>query len=89
LTPSQEVDDEDEGLSPRTHRRIITPRDQLFEASAEYDSVFKSRPRVAHTPPLSPSVLEHDEDEDAEFSMVGALKELDDEGGLGSSPLRR
>jgi hypothetical protein len=36
---------------------------------------------------LSPSVLENDED--AEFSMVGALKELDDEGGLGSSPLRR
>ena len=87
LTPSQEVDDEDEGFSPRTHQRIITPRDQLFEASAEYDSVFKSRPRVAHTPPLSPSVLENDED--AEFSMVGALKELDDEGGLGSSPLRR
>jgi hypothetical protein len=87
LTPSQEVDDEDEGFSPRTHQRIVTPRDQLFEASAEYDSVFKSRPRVAHTPPLSPSVLEHDED--AEFSMVGALKELDDEGGLGSSPLRR
>jgi hypothetical protein len=89
LTPSQEADNEDESFSPRTHQRIITPRDQLFEASAEYDSVFKSRPRVAHTPPLSPSVLEHDEDEDAEFSMVGALKELDDEGGLGSSPLRR
>jgi hypothetical protein len=88
LTPSQEVGDEDEGYQPRSHQRIITPRDQLFEASAEYDSVFKSRPRVAHTPPLSPSVLEYDED--AEFSMVGALKELDgDEGGLGSSPLGR
>ena len=88
LTPSQEVDDEDEGYLPRSHQRIITPRDQLFEASAEYDSVFKSRPRVAHTPPLSPSVLEHDED--ADFSMVGALKELDnDEGEMGSSPLRR
>ena len=88
LTPSQEVDDEDEGYQPRSHQRIITPRDQLFEASAEYDSVFKSRPRVAHTPPLSPSVLGHDED--ADFSMVGALKGLDnDEGEMGSSPLRR
>jgi len=87
LTPSQEIDgDEDEGFQPRS-QRIITPRDQLFEASAEYDSVFKSRPRVAHTPPLSPSVLEHDED--ADFSMVGALKELDNEAALGSSPLRR
>jgi len=87
LTPSQEVDDEDEGFQPRSHQRIITPRDQLFEASAEYDSVFKSRPRVAHTPPLSPSVLEHDED--ADFSMVGALKELETDGTVGSSPLRR
>lgn len=87
LTPSQEVDDEDEEFQPRSRQRIITPRDQLFEASAEYDSVFKSRPRVAHTPPLSSSVLEHDED--ADFSMVGALKELDDEGEMGSSPLRR
>jgi hypothetical protein len=88
LTPSQEVDgEEEEGFQPRSHQRIITPRDQLFEASAEYDSVFKSRPRVAHTPPLSPSVLDYDED--ADFSMVGALKELDNEGALGSSPLGR
>ena len=92
LTPSQEeveAEGENGAFQPLSHRqRIVTPRDQLFEASAEYDSVFKSRPRVAHTPPLSPSVLEHD-DEEAHFSMVGALKELDHEGALGSSPLRR
>lgn len=83
---SREDDDElEEGL-PSTSKRIITPREQLFEASAEYDSVFKSRPRVAYSPVMSPSVLEHDEDD----SMIGALKGLDDDdAALGSSPLRR
>lgn len=83
LTPSRE-DDEDEQSS--ASKRIFTPREQLFEAGVEYDSVFKSRPRVAHSPLMSPSVME---DEGEEFSMVGALRELDDEGELGSSPLRR
>src|SRR5699024_5094705 len=33
-----------------------TPRDELFDDNADYDSVFKSRPRVAHSPILSPAV---------------------------------
>lgn len=33
-----------------------TPRDELFEGNADYASVFKSRPRVAHSPVISPAV---------------------------------
>lgn len=33
-----------------------TPRDQLFDDNADYASVFRSRPRVAHSPVLSPAV---------------------------------
>jgi hypothetical protein len=61
----------------------------LFDEGVEYDSVFKSRPKVAHSPLLSPSAPEYDDDDGEEFSMVGALRELDDAGELGSSPLRR
>lgn len=61
-------------------RRSVTPRDQLMQAT-EYDSVFKSRPRVAHSPVLSPS------------SGATGLEDLgmmgDALGELGSSPLRR
>ncbi|KAF2725738.1 hypothetical protein K431DRAFT_280450 [Polychaeton citri CBS 116435] len=32
-------------------RRDITPREKLFQADAEYDSIFKSRPKVAQSPP--------------------------------------
>lgn len=82
LSPSREEED-----GTGTGKRAITPREQLFEASAEYDSVFKSRPRVAHSPVMSPSLLEGGEEE---MSMIGALRGLDDdEGELGSSPLRR
>jgi hypothetical protein len=87
LTPSREAD-EDENLSSAS-KRIFTPREQLFEAGVEYDSVFKSRPKVAHSPLMSPSVAEYDDDDVEEFSMVGALRELGDGGELGSSPLRR
>jgi hypothetical protein len=31
-----------------------TPRDELFSDAAAYDSVFKSRPRIALSPALSP-----------------------------------
>jgi hypothetical protein len=45
-----------------------TPRDELFSDAAAYDSVFKSRPRIALSPALSPdrsgmgldSMLEND-----------------------------
>ncbi|KUL85378.1 hypothetical protein ZTR_06999 [Talaromyces verruculosus] len=33
-----------------------TPRDDLFTEEAEYASIFKSRPRVAHSPLMSPAV---------------------------------
>lgn len=33
-----------------------TPRDELFTDEAEYASIFKSRPRVAHSPLISPAV---------------------------------
>ena len=32
----------------------LTPRDDIFSDAAGYDSVFKSRPRIALSPPLSP-----------------------------------
>lgn len=86
LAVSHEDDGEQEdGQTPDGSRRVVTPRDQLFEASAEYDSVFKSRPRVMYSPVVSPSVMDQDEDE----SMIGALKGLEDDDALGSSPLRR
>lgn len=87
LTPSREDDEADESTS--TSKRIFTPREQLFDEGVEYDSVFKSRPRVAHSPLMSPSAAEYDDEDVEEFSMVGALRELDDERELGSSPLRR
>lgn len=50
-----------------------TPRDDLFTEEAEYTSIFKSRPRVAHSPLMSPAVhvgfdddADADADEDAE-----------------------
>lgn len=85
LTPSREEPNEEiDGRS--ASRRIFTPTEQLFEASADMDSVFKSRPKIAQSPIMSPSLADGED-----FSMVGALRELDDddEAELGSSPLRR
>lgn len=83
--------DENSNSNSSANKRIFTPREQLFDEGVEYDSVFKSRPKVAHSPLMSPSAPDYDVDDDdgEEFSMVGALRELDDEGELGSSPLRR
>lgn len=36
-------------------KRDITPRERLFDPEAEYASVFKSRPKIATSPPLSPA----------------------------------
>lgn len=58
---------EEEGPASSAGRNI-TPRDKLFEADAEYDSVFKARPRIAVSPVLSPSVLE---DEEMEMARLG------------------
>lgn len=85
LTPSREADEDD--IASGKRERIFTPTEKLFEANVEYDSVFKSRPKVAHSPPvMTPSV--------DDVSMVDALKGLDDDYDdydevVGSSPLRR
>ncbi|KAG9957966.1 hypothetical protein KCU61_g8737, partial [Aureobasidium melanogenum] len=51
--------------------RDTTPRDKLFEQDAEYASVFKSRPKIAMSPVLSPQ-LDLQQMEDAEdFSFEG------------------
>ncbi len=73
-----------------------TPRDQLFSDQADYASVFKSRPRVAASPPVGPSpersrsgVLEgehgdgdEDEEEEEEEDLRGGSF------GFSSSPVR-
>ncbi|KAJ5569582.1 uncharacterized protein N7459_009012 [Penicillium hispanicum] len=46
-----------------------TPQDQLFEEDAEYASVFKSRPRVAHSPISSPAVHISPSFDDEEFDL--------------------
>ncbi|KAE8154784.1 HAUS augmin-like complex subunit 6 N-terminus-domain-containing protein [Aspergillus avenaceus] len=47
--------DVSEGQTPEISR-ASTPRDELFEEEADYARVFKSRPRVAHSPISSPAV---------------------------------
>ncbi|KAJ5175928.1 uncharacterized protein N7482_001805 [Penicillium canariense] len=50
--------------------RSSTPQDKLFEEDADYASVFKSRPRVAHSPISSPAVhISPSMDEDEEFDL--------------------
>ncbi|PYH90229.1 hypothetical protein BO71DRAFT_82660 [Aspergillus ellipticus CBS 707.79] len=54
--PSYPVNQFETPQKPFTPPRAATPRDQLFEEEADYASVFKSRPRVAHSPVNSPMV---------------------------------
>ncbi|CEJ53837.1 hypothetical protein PMG11_00177 [Penicillium brasilianum] len=50
--------------------RSSTPKDKLFEEDADYASVFKSRPRVAHSPISSPAVhVSPSVDEDDGFEL--------------------
>lgn len=50
--------------------RSSTPQDKLFEEDADYASVFKSRPRVAHSPISSPAVhFSPSVDEDDGFNL--------------------
>ncbi|KAI5201739.1 hypothetical protein AUEXF2481DRAFT_39700 [Aureobasidium subglaciale EXF-2481] len=67
--------------------RDTTPRDKLFEQDAEYASVFKSRPKIAMSPVISPQ-FEAEMEEAEDFSFEG----VDGEGEesmlrLQSSPL--
>ncbi|KAJ5081895.1 hypothetical protein NUU61_010159 [Penicillium alfredii] len=54
------------------HSRASTPQDQLFEEDADYASVFKSRPRVAHSPISSPAVHVSPSLEDFELDPADA-----------------
>lgn len=68
--------------------RDTTPRDKLFEQDAEYASVFKSRPKIAMSPVLSPQLDQQMEDAE-DFSFEG---DGDGEGSmmkLHSSPLAK
>jgi len=63
--------------------RKITPREELFSPEADYDSVFKPRPKVAISPKLSPFVPAVD-------SRRSSMDEtLNDEDVARSSPLGR
>lgn len=79
--PAAEDDDVEPGadvtLQAQHHpallpRRDFTPREQLFAADAEYDSVFKARPKIALSPVLSPRDSGHGQmgEEDAAFGKL-------------------
>lgn len=66
--------------------RDTTPRDKLFEQDAEYASVFKSRPKIAMSPVLSPE-LDLQMEEAEEFSFEGDIENEESMMRLESSPL--
>jgi hypothetical protein len=70
--PQQQQDQErlQRPADPPSRSGASTPRDELFSEDVDYDSVFKSRPRVANSPLFSPTV------------HVG-LDEIEDESGDG------
>ncbi|PYI08235.1 hypothetical protein BO78DRAFT_365254 [Aspergillus sclerotiicarbonarius CBS 121057] len=54
--PSFPVNQFETPQKPLPMPRASTPRDELFDEEADYASVFKSRPRVAHSPVTTPAV---------------------------------
>lgn len=66
--------------------RDTTPRDKLFEQDAEYASVFKSRPKIAMSPVLSPE-LDLQMEEAEEFSFEGDVENEESILRLEGSPL--
>jgi hypothetical protein len=74
------------GRSSLGGTRDTTPRDKLFDQDAEYASVFKSRPKIAMSPVLSPELdLQMEEAED--FSFEGNDEGEESMMRLESSPL--
>ncbi|KAI4751959.1 hypothetical protein E4T52_06965 [Aureobasidium sp. EXF-3400] len=74
------------GRSSLGGTRDTTPRDKLFDQDAEYASVFKSRPKIAMSPVLSPELdLQMEEAED--FSFEGNEEGEESMMRLESSPL--
>ncbi|KAJ5641092.1 hypothetical protein N7528_000717 [Penicillium herquei] len=55
--------------SSRGRSGASTPQDKLFEDGAEYNSVFKSRPRVANSPISSPAVHASPSFDEDEFDL--------------------
>ncbi|KAI4851233.1 hypothetical protein E4T44_02256 [Aureobasidium sp. EXF-8845] len=74
------------GRSSLGGTRDTTPRDKLFEQDAEYASVFKSRPKIAMSPVLSPG-LELEMEEAEEFSFEENAEGDESMVGVQSSPL--
>jgi hypothetical protein len=74
------------GRSSLGGTRDTTPRDKLFEQDAEYASVFKSRPKIAMSPVLSPE-LELEMEEAEEFSFEDNAEGDESMLGIQSSPL--
>jgi hypothetical protein len=74
------------GRSSLGGTRDTTPRDKLFEQDAEYASVFKSRPKIAMSPVLSPE-LELEMEEAEEFSFEENAEGDGSMVGMQSSPL--
>jgi hypothetical protein len=74
------------GRSSLGGTRDTTPRDKLFEQDAEYASVFKSRPKIAMSPVLSPE-LELEMEEAEEFSFEDNAEGDESMVGMQSSPL--
>ncbi|KAK4984046.1 hypothetical protein LTR50_006846 [Elasticomyces elasticus] len=62
-------------------RRDVTPHEKLFSEDAEYASVFKSRPKIALSPVVSPR------DNKGRSSVDGMVALNGRREGLGSSPL--
>ncbi|KAI9754354.1 MAG: hypothetical protein M4579_004752 [Chaenotheca gracillima] len=49
------LDENDEDEQRGRDSGVVTPRESLFEQEADYASVFKSRPKIAKSPSLSPT----------------------------------
>lgn len=80
--------------TPVKQIRTPTPQDELFDESADYASVFKSRPRIAQSPVASPAVHvsllgEFNLDGDEDVSVGEGEGEGYSELGLGSPSARR
>lgn len=63
----------------------MTPPEELFSPGAGYDSVFKSRPKIAHSPKSSPGLSDGSETGDTGGEMDGGVRKRQREG----SPLAR
>ncbi|OCK73968.1 hypothetical protein K432DRAFT_430290 [Lepidopterella palustris CBS 459.81] len=66
-----------------------TPKEYLFSEQADYDHVFKSRPKIAQSPSFTPQVDEEEDELPVGDSMIDLVNEGLQEEVWESSPLRR